>query len=83
MGLNERDIRAEIEMAPKAKDHPGVVRMAITLAQEMDKPEMSNARIALSKQIQGLLKELDGPKKKSGGRMATISAMSGHRKAAQ
>lgn len=79
MGPNERATREECELAPKAKDRPSIVAQAITIAQRLDDPAMAAVAATNSRQLQALLKELQGPKKKLGGRMATVSAMAGRR----
>lgn len=79
MGPNEIATRAEIEIAPRAKDRPSLAAQAITLARTLDRPDMAAASAQLSRQLQAVLRELQPGKKKSGGRLATVSAMAGRR----
>ena len=77
MGLNERLTREECEMAPRAKDRPSIVAQAITLAQRLDDPDHAAATATNSRQLQALLKELQGPRKKMGTKLALVSQMAG------
>lgn len=81
MGPNERATCAELGLTPKAKLRPGIAADVITMAQQIDNPAMAAVRAQSSRQKQALLHELQGPRKKSGGRLATVSAMAGRRRA--
>ncbi|OMC44097.1 hypothetical protein A5745_16815 [Mycobacterium sp. IS-2888] len=84
MGFNERSVRAECEAARNADTRQSVVSQALSLAKILDNPDLMSMWPTTSRQLQGLMKELQGPRKKSGGRgnhLATIGAMS--RRAAQ
>ncbi|OBB99767.1 hypothetical protein A5782_21750 [Mycobacterium sp. 852002-40037_SCH5390672] len=76
---------AELELIPQAAEHPFIVQQLKDFARAMDNPQLDMGwRDRFSRQCQGLLKDLRSVrKKKSGGRLATVSAMAGRRSRAQ
>jgi hypothetical protein len=78
-GPNEVAVRAECEILPKAAERPAIVAAAISVAQRLDDPAHAAMVARNSKELRDLLSELKGPKRKSGGRLATVSAMSNRR----
>lgn len=74
-------VRAELAMLPKAQQRPGIAAMCEAIAWCIDDDDMKAVRATNSRQLQSLLHELQGPRKKSGGRLATVSAMAGRRRA--
>ncbi|WP_231986597.1 hypothetical protein, partial [Mycobacterium sp. 852002-40037_SCH5390672] len=84
-GLNELAMLAELELIPQAAEHPFIVQQLKDFARAMDNPQLDMGwRDRFSRQCQGLLKDLRSVrKKKSGGRLATVSAMAGRRSRAQ
>jgi hypothetical protein len=80
-GPNELAVRAQCEMMPRAADLPAIVQAAISVAQRLDDPDHAANTARNSHELRDLLSELQGPKRKSGGRLHQISAMSGRRQA--
>jgi len=76
-GENEQAVIAQCEMSKLAASRPGIVSQARTLARILDTKELMTIWPRTSSQLQALLKDLDGPKKKSAGRLIQISAMTG------
>jgi hypothetical protein len=79
MGENEAGVREQVRYSRLAEQRPGTVAQAITLAKILDDPQMKPMHPQTSRQLHTLLTSLDGPKKKSGGRLAMVSAMSGRK----
>ena len=82
IGENEQAVIAQCEMSKQAEVKPGIVTQARTLARILDAPELMTIWPRTSSQLQALLKELDGPRKKSSGRLIQVSAMAGRKAAA-
>lgn len=83
IGEVERQTREELELTPKAKERPSIAAQAIVLAQRLDDPAFAAVAATNSRQLQALLKELQGPKRKSGGRLHVVEAMSRRKAASQ
>jgi hypothetical protein len=83
LGDNEAAVIAQCEnMGQVAADKPAIVSQAKTLARILDDPTLMPMHASTSRQLQALLASLDGPKKKSRGRLAAVQAMT-PRKAGQ
>jgi len=83
LGDNEAAVIAQCEQLGKAAaEKPSLVAQAKTLARILDRPDLMPMHATTSRQLQALLASLDGPKKKSRGRLAAVQAMT-PRKAAQ
>ncbi|WP_139797790.1 hypothetical protein [Mycobacterium noviomagense] len=76
-GPNELAVLAEVELLPRAAEHPAIVAAAITVAQRLDDPAHAAMTARNAHELRNLLGELKGPRKKTGGRLATVSAMAG------
>jgi len=83
MGPCEQGVRADLESLPRAAERQGIAAAAIALAQRIDDPGHAAMVARNSHELRNLMDQLSGPRKKSGGRLATISAMSGHHRRAQ
>jgi hypothetical protein len=77
MGPNERAVRAECELLPRAAERPAIVQAAITVAQRLDDTAHAAMTARNAHELRDLLEQLKGPKKKSAGRLVQISAMAG------
>lgn len=83
IGFNEAAVIAQCENAPKAGDLPSIVAQARTLARILDDPSLMTYHATTSRQLQSLLATLQGPPKKSRGRLAAVQAMTANRNARQ
>lgn len=79
VGPNEAAVREQCEASPKAADMRGTVQQACTLAKILDTPDYAPMHAQVSRQIQALLTSLEGPKRKSKGRLAVVQAMTARR----
>lgn len=75
VGANEAATKAQCEMSKKADEMPSVVQQCISLSRILDDPAQSPMWPTTSRQLQALLTQLAGPKKKSGGRLASVQSM--------
>jgi hypothetical protein len=66
-------------MMPRAADRPSVVAQAIAVSQRIDDPDHAAAVATNSRQLQALMKELQGPRRKMASHLATVTAMSRRR----
>jgi hypothetical protein len=82
MGDNELAVIEQVERMPKAPERPSIVAQAKTLARIMDDPALRPMHATTSRQLQALLTSLDGPVRKSRGRLYAVRQMT-ERKAAQ
>lgn len=75
MGANEIAWLEQVELSGRAEQLPVIVSQGATLSRILDNPEMAPMHATVSRQLDALYARLQGPKKKSGGRLASISAM--------
>lgn len=83
IGPMERAVMTECAELPRAKDRPTLVVAACNLAKIVDNPELKGLHTSTTKQIMGILSDLHGDtdkakltgRKKSGGRLATVGAL--------
>ena len=82
IGINEQSVRAECEQSKDADTRQSVVSQAISLARILDNDDLMSMWPTTSRQLQGLMKELQSPRKKlKASHLGTISQMSGRRQA--
>ncbi|CQD10646.1 hypothetical protein BN000_02200 [Mycobacterium europaeum] len=82
-GANEAAVIEQCAMSKLADAKPGIVSQARSLARILDTKELMTIWPRTSSQLQALLRELDGPRKKMAPRLATISTMAGRKAKAQ
>lgn len=76
MGPVETGVREQVAASKRAADLPAIVAAAIKLAQLIDDDDFAGQAAGNLIKLQKLLAELQSPKRKSGGRLAVVSAMS-------
>jgi hypothetical protein len=80
IGENEAAVIEQCANSKLADTKPSIVAQCRALARILDTNELMTIWPRTSSQLQALLKDLDGPKKKTaGGRLAQVSAMAGRR----
>jgi hypothetical protein len=79
MGLNEQAVREECELSKSADTRQSVVAQAISLARILDDDRLMSMWPMTSKQLQGLMKELQGTKRKINRNLVVVSKMAGRR----
>jgi hypothetical protein len=83
IGPMEKAIIAECENLPRAVERPTLVAAARNLAKVVDNPKMASIHTSTTKQLMAILADLHGDtakakatgKRKSGGRLATVGAL--------
>jgi hypothetical protein len=79
----ELAVAAECDGLERAKDRPALVVAAKNLAKIVDNPQLSSIHTSTTKQIMAILSDLHGDadkvkaanRRKSGGRLATVGAL--------
>jgi hypothetical protein len=78
MGPVERAVFKQLEQY--RDEHPVRVELALSAARDLDNPEARQLYHAARRDLNDVVKDLTAKKKtKSGGRLATVSAMAGRR----
>jgi hypothetical protein len=74
-GENELAVRQQIEDSPRAAEKPGTCSQAITLSKILDNPTYAPMWATTSRQLHALLLSLDGPRRKSTGKLFVVQQM--------
>jgi hypothetical protein len=80
IGPVERGVIEQIELSPLASKQPGTCQQARVLAKLLDDATKSTHWSRASKELHNLLMALGTPKKKSAGRLHSVSSMSASRR---
>jgi hypothetical protein len=75
LGDNELAVIAQCDQLPKAAEKQSIVAQAKALARILDNAELISMWPTTSRQLQSLLATLDGPPRKSRGRLAAVQSM--------